>query len=152
MKRFALLLALSTASCSSTPKTWRPNGFARVPGVPTDAFDQCANAMMSDTGRMFSGPAHAAGFGEMDLAEQDCVKAEYLRECLRSAHRTERANGIRLRPNAQTWEPDWQDFLDDAVDNFCDDQGGGTPRARGLVRVLSEQAEEAGENCVPCRN
>lgn len=148
MKRLALLVLLS--GCSSTPKTWRPNGFARPPGVPNEVFDRCANAMMSDTGRVMSGAAHEGGFQGLSLHEQDCIRAEYLRACLGEAYRLERAQGLKVRPNAVGWGADWQDFLDDAVDNYCDDQGGGTPGARGLVRVLNDSAEEAGRSCGAC--
>lgn len=106
--------------------------------------------MLSDTGRVLSGTAHEGGFADMSLYEQDCVRAEYLRACLGEAYRLERAQGLRVRPNAQGWGPDWGDFMDDAVDHYCDDQGGGTPGARGLVRVLSDSAEESGRSCSGC--
>ncbi|NVJ13163.1 hypothetical protein [Myxococcus sp. AM010] len=151
MKRFTLLLcSLVVVGCSSAPKTWRPHGFASPPGVPKDAWDICANSMLSDTGRIITGPAHEAGFPQMKPFEQDCVRAEYLRACLSEAYQLERAQGLRLRPNAVSWSADWKDVLDDAVDKYCDDEGGGTPGARGLVRVLNEKAEESGRRCVPC--
>ena len=86
----------------------------------------------------------------MNLHEQDCVRAEYLRACLGEAYRLERSQGLKVRPNATGWGQDWGEFMDDAVEHNCDDQGGGTPGARGLVRVLDEKAEEAGRSCGAC--
>ncbi|WIG97070.1 hypothetical protein [Myxococcus sp. SDU36] len=152
MKRFTLLLlcTLSAVGCSFAPKSWRLHGFASPPGVPSDAWDVCANSMLSDTGRIITGPAHEAGFQQMKPFEQDCMRAEYLRACLSDAYQLERAQGLRLRPNAVSWSADWRDVLDDAVDKYCDDEGGDTSGARGLVRVLNEKAEENGRRCVPC--
>ncbi|GEL75393.1 hypothetical protein [Myxococcus virescens] len=151
MKRLTLLLLCAlTAACSATTKTWRPNGFSRPPGVPQDVFDHCANRMLGDTGRITSGAAEEGRFPSFDTSEQDCARAEYLRACFRAAHQAERSAGLRLRPNASGWGPDREDFLDEAVDRLCDDEGGGTPRVRGLVRVLNEHAEDAGQRCIPC--
>lgn len=145
-----LLGPLAVVGCSSSPKLWRPHGFASPPGVPSDVWDVCANSMLSDTSRIITGPSHEAGFQSMKPFEQDCVRAEYLRSCLAEAYQMERAQGPRLRPNAVSWSADWKDTLDDAVDKYCDDEGGGTPGVRGLVRVLNEKAEGSGRRCVPC--
>ena len=150
MRLILAAAAVCLAACTSSPKSWRPHGFAAPPGVPGDAWDVCANSMLSDTSRIITGPAHEGGFQQMSPTEKDCVRAEYLRACLAEAYQLERAQGFRLRPNATGWGPDWRDTLDDAVERYCDDEGGGTPGARGLVRVLNDRAEENGRRCVPC--
>jgi hypothetical protein len=154
MLRALSISLLLLAGCSATPKPWRPTMFNRPPGVPEDVYEPCYERMRTATHRLDSGPAKEAGYFDWDQDERDCVQGEYLRTCFREAYNAESASGgIRLRPGEFNWTNDWDDFMDEAVERLCSDDegGGGSPRARALVRILDDDARAAGGRCVPCQ-
>jgi hypothetical protein len=151
-KLFVAVLALSVGCSARTfdPKTYISSSFTPIPGVPDARWSSCYNSALNDTGNRSHGPSAAANVAKWKPATRKCAELEYMKECLASAQETDEAALASFKTNVPQWGDTWEDMLDEAIHEQCNEQGGATSEERALLRILRPKARDAGKKACGC--
>jgi hypothetical protein len=147
-----VLLALS--ACASSPKSWHPTPFSPPPGAPKDAWEQCYEKIAGLVNRRLTGASEAASYFDWNHEERTCTELELMKECMGTAHRADMDAASKAAGKAvlvRQWLPGWDSFMDDALDDKCGPDGGGTTRVNALVRIHRPAARQAGLSVCACQ-
>lgn len=121
----------------ATPREYQMGIINNPVAVPDTLWQRCWMAMFDEfygrdflrTARLKDGASARVGMDAFSEDEMDCARAEWMRECATSGGASR---------EAQAW-------LAELVEDRCDSDKGGTPRAVALGRLTADKARAAGK-------